>query len=270
MNHSTESNSTSNITSTHTANTKAHYSDAESFGSLILVVFIAACAGIALGSLQGFTFPKVWKFPGYRLKPVLKVVVIPPLVIMIIFGCIVENWLPASMTAPYPTYFTKFIRGFCLCILLIRGGLQVSFTGKGLVVLFLSTLPQLCEACVVAAIGKQLFDMPTEVAFSLGFSLACISPSIVVPGLMSLNDRGYGKKKNIAGILIASGTFDDIICIIVFSTCKTISVFNAGFSGSGSSLGWEIGKLFIENAVSLCIGVVLGLFGWVLKFIKDK
>jgi len=138
------------------------------------------------------------------------------------------------------------------------------------VVLFLSTLPQLVEACVVAGIGKQLFDMPTEVAFSLGFCLACISPSIVVPGLMSLNDRGYGKKKNIAGILIASGTFDDIICIIVFSICKTISVFNAGFSGSGSSLGWEIGELFIQNAVSLCIGVVLGLFGWVLKFIKDK
>ena len=100
-------------------------------------------------------------------------------------------------------------------------------------VLFLSILPQLCEACVIAGIGKQLFDMPIEVAFTLGYNLACISPSIIVPGLMSLNDRGYGKKKNIAGTLIASGTFDDISCIIIFSICKTISLYNAGFAEEG-------------------------------------
>ena len=170
-----------------------------------------------------------------------------------------ENWLPASITAPYPTYFTKFIRGLCLCILLIRS------SGT-----FLSTLPQPCEVYVVW--NWQIIVWHANWScFSLGFSLTCSSsPSIVVPGLMSLNDRGYGKEEHCWNFDCASGTFDDIICIIVFSTCKTISVFNAGFSGSGSSLGWEIGKLFIENAVSLCIGVVLGLFGWVLKFIKDK
>jgi solute carrier family 9B (sodium/hydrogen exchanger), member 1/2 len=74
--------------------------------------------------------------------------------------------------------------------------------------------------------------MPTEVAFTLGYCLPCISPSIVVPGLMKLNDSGYGRKKNIAGTLIAAGTFDDILCIIIFSICKTISLYNAGF-GTG-------------------------------------
>ena len=125
MNNSTDSNLTSNITTTHTTTTAvaAHYSNAEAFGSLLLVVFIAACGGVALGSLQGFQFPKVWKFPGYNLKPVIKGIVIPPLVIMIILGCVVKNWFPTNLMAPYPSSFTKNIRGFCLCILLIRGGL---------------------------------------------------------------------------------------------------------------------------------------------------
>jgi NhaP-type Na+/H+ or K+/H+ antiporter len=110
--------------------------------------------------------------------------------------------------------------------------------------------------------------MPIDVAFTLGFNLACISPSIVVPGLMALNNKGYGRKKNIAGILIAAGTFDDIICIIVFSICKTVALQTAGFNGD-SSLAWAIGYLFVQNIISLLIGVILGLMGWVFKFIKD-
>jgi NhaP-type Na+/H+ or K+/H+ antiporter len=111
--------------------------------------------------------------------------------------------------------------------------------------------------------------MPTEVAFTLGYNLSCISPSIVVPGLMSLNDRGYGRSKNIAGILIAAGTFDDIICIICFGICKTVALLNGGFSGD-SSMGLEIGRLFIDNLIGLAIGVILGLAGWLLKYVKSK
>jgi NhaP-type Na+/H+ or K+/H+ antiporter len=96
----------------------------------------------------------------------------------------------------------------------------------------MSFIPQLFEATVVAFMAQGLFDMPLSMGYVLGYNLACISPSIVVPGLMSLNDRGYGKKKNIASTLIASGTFDDIICIICFSICKTIVLNDAGF-GSG-------------------------------------
>ena len=78
--------------------------------------------------------------------------------------------------------------------------------------------------------AHSLFKMPIYVGYSLGYNLACISPSIIVPGLMSLNDRGYGKSKNIAGTLIAAGTFDDIICIICFGICKTIALNYGGFS----------------------------------------
>jgi len=70
--------------------------------------------------------------------------------------------------------------------------------------------------------------MPWSVGYVLGYTIACISPSIIVPGMMSLNDRGYGKDKNIAGTLIASGTFDDINLIIVNSICIEIAIHSAG------------------------------------------
>ncbi len=49
---------------------------------------------------------------------------------MIIVGCVCKNYM-GSVMDPYPAAFTKQIRGFVLCILLIRGGLQVEFRGKG-------------------------------------------------------------------------------------------------------------------------------------------
>jgi hypothetical protein len=46
--------------------------------------------------------------------------------------------------------------------------------------------------------------------------MACISVSVIVPGTMGLESRGYGKRKGIASSMIAAGTFDSILCIILF------------------------------------------------------
>jgi NhaP-type Na+/H+ or K+/H+ antiporter len=111
--------------------------------------------------------------------------------------------------------------------------------------------------------------MPLSVGYVLGYNLACISPSILVPGLMNLYDKGYAREKNIAGTLIAAGTFDDISCIIIFEICKSIALNFAGYS-EGESLAWAIGKVFVQNAIGLVIGVSLGLGAWPFKFIKNN
>ena len=72
--------------------------------------------------------------------------------------------------------------------------------------------------------AKGLFDMPIAICYSLGYALACISPSIIVPGCMSLHERGYGRKKGIASSMIAAGTFDPIVLIITFGICSTIAL----------------------------------------------
>lgn len=110
--------------------------------------------------------------------------------------------------------------------------------------------------------------MPLVFGYALGFNLACISPSIIVPALMSLNEKGYGKKKRIASTLIAAGTFDDIIAIICFGICKTILLNEAGFDG-GKSFGLSIGLLFVGNVVGLLIGIAMGLMGWVFTKISN-
>lgn len=169
----------------------------------------------------------------------------------------------------YPHAFTKQLKEFVLCTLLIRGGLQVEFSGNVPMVILMAVIPQLCEAFMIAGLCKLCFGMPLEICFALGYMLACISPSIVVPGLISFNERGYGVKKKMASTLIAAGTFEDIIAIVCFSICKTFALHNGGFSGD-NHIGWVVAKLFLQNIVSFAFGVGLGLLSWLFKFIPDQ
>lgn len=89
----------------------------------------------------------------------------------------------------------------------------------------MTALPQTVEASIDAWICKGLTDYPLFVCYSLAYTLACISPSIIVPGCIGLDNRGFGKKKGIASSMIAAGTFDDILCIIMFGIFTALSFF---------------------------------------------
>lgn len=73
----------------------------DEIGALLLLIFVSGCAGVALGLLGGFKFPAFWKFKGYTLKPIIKAIVIPPLIAMLVMGCIVRNYFGETMI-PYP------------------------------------------------------------------------------------------------------------------------------------------------------------------------
>lgn len=87
-----------------------------------MVIILSAILGALVGLLGGYNFPKFWKFKGYNLKPVLKVIEIPPIIGMIVMGCIVRNAFGSYMNA-YPAAWAQWMRSCCLACLLVRGGL---------------------------------------------------------------------------------------------------------------------------------------------------
>jgi len=40
----------------------------------------------------------------------------------------------------------------------------------------------------MALMSYLFFDMPIEFCYSLGFSIACIAPGILVPAMLNFND----------------------------------------------------------------------------------
>ncbi len=95
---------------------------------MILVLGLSGVAGLLVGLLDGYKFNGWWIFPAWQLKPILKQIVIPPLLGMILMGCIVRNYFGEVMRA-YPEPWTKWLDSCALGILMTRGGMQVSFSG---------------------------------------------------------------------------------------------------------------------------------------------
>ena len=77
----------------------------------------------------------------------------------------------------------------------------------------LAVLPCCTEALAVAALSGPLLGLPWQWGGTLGFVLAAVSPAVVVPGMLSLQERGYGTGKGIPTLVMAAASFDDVIAI---------------------------------------------------------
>lgn len=125
----------------------------------------------------------------------------------------------------------------------------------------------------MALMAFGLFEMPIEISFCLAYACGTISAAILVPGWLALNDKGYGKNKGIPSTMIASGTFENVVCIICFGICKAIGLSKAEeeVTGETKSIAWPIGLLFVQIVTGIGIGALYGLTSWFFKFIMwDK
>eukprot|EP00397_Hematodinium_sp_SG-2012_P036674 GEMP01039620.1.p1 GENE.GEMP01039620.1~~GEMP01039620.1.p1 ORF type:complete len:355 (+),score=89.03 GEMP01039620.1:575-1639(+) len=86
----------------------------------------------------------------------------------------------------------------------------------------------------------------------VGFVVPAVSPAVVVPGCLTLQEEGYGVKKGISTIVLAATALGDVFSIAGFSVCLSI-VFQ-----SDSNLAWTIGKVPVEIIVGVAGGAVVG------------
>lgn len=210
---------------------------------------------------------------------------------MILFGCLARNFLCTAYMDHYPEVTASWIRVVCLSIILMRGGMELDFAGKGLTVVLLTICPQFSEAIAVAIASRFIFGMTWPLCFAQGFTLGAVSPAVVVPSLMILHKADYGVKKGIPTTLIAASSFDDIIAITVFSvflsvgistapradplivgsevvdetpdsTDNTLRMLSPG-SGPPKPVWWEIGF----NVIQFIVGLILAFgVGYLMKY----
>jgi NhaP-type Na+/H+ or K+/H+ antiporter len=189
--------------------------------SLLIVIIFALIGGLLVGGINGI---KIWKL---KTPPLLGPVRLPPLVAMIVGGAIARNMFAWQREA-YNDMWAIYIRIVCLMVILLRGGLELSFRGKGIIVFLYTFVPQLVEATMVMLIAWLAVGMPFAIAYSLGFVVAAVSPAVLVPSMLGLAKAGYGVKKGIPTTLIAASSFDDIGAITLFGVFSTIALNGKG------------------------------------------
>ena len=191
---------------------------------------------------RGYKCPKIKPFNGKKVEPCSETLKIPPLLGMIIFGCIARNFFGDYMDN-YNNQWGVYIRMGCLSIVLLEGGMDLEFDHEGSlkVIILMTLIPFLCEAALVTGSSMWLMSIPFKIAITLGFQMGTVSPAILVPAVDALAHLGYGVAKAIPTVCVAAASFNDIIAITIFRIAKSIAF--SGVSKEGEEAGEELNIL---------------------------
>lgn len=189
---------------------------------------------------------------------------LPSLLGMLVAGSLLRNLpgLRSSIGENIDVGASSALRTMALGLILARAGL-----GLDLVVLArlkwaalrLAAIPCLVEATAAGFISYFLFydDAPVAWCAALGFAVAAVSPAVVVPSLLSLEERGYGTKTGIPTLVVASAALDDVFSLAAFGV-SVGAALRSESSGVLPNASWTDGA---RAPLELALGVGLGFVG---------
>lgn len=118
-------------------------------------------------------------------------------------------------------------------------------------------LPACFEIIGVVIFAPLLLNISYIEAMLLGSVLAAVSPAVVVPRMIRLKEKGYGRSHHIPELIMAGASCDDIFVIILFYC----------FKGIVSNQNIDI-NMALQIPTSIILGLILGiLVGFILFFL---
>jgi NhaP-type Na+/H+ or K+/H+ antiporter len=182
-----------------------------------------------------------------RLRP------LPPLVGQLLAGCLLRN-LPAvgpAVGAAVHPVSSASARTAALGVILARAGLSLDVAAVWRLRWPASRLafaPAIVEACVVALVAAPALRLPASHAVTLGFLLAGISPAVVIPSVLSLQERGYGVEAGVPALTTTAASVDVVFAIAGFGAAA--STLPGMGSGGAAEAAWRVPAQIVGGCVA--------------------
>ena len=198
-------------------------------------MFLSLGIILTIGFLGGFLFEKIH---------------LPKLIFYLILGILLSPTV-FNIIDPQLLEIASYLRQIALVIILTRSGLSLDFKALkkiGLPAILLSFIPASFEMIGIAIFAPLILKISITEALLMGSVLAAVSPAVVVPRMIKLKNEGYGVDKNVAQLIMAGSSADDIYVIVLFYSFLKI-LQNSSFNPIG----------LIQIPLSFIIGVLLGI-----------
>ncbi len=190
---------------------------------------------------------------------------IPGLLGMIAVGILFgPHGIPnCNLISPLINSMSSELRTGALIVILIRAGLGLNrqtLNQVGIPALKMSCIPCLLEGSAVTLIAHYLLQLDWAPSGMLGFIIAAVSPAVVVPQMLDIKAKGYGKKREVPTLILAGASIDDVFAITLFGV----------FLAAGTGKAINIAVQFIKVPLGITAGIAIGLVaGYLLvKFFK--
>lgn len=157
-------------------------------------------------------------------------------------------------------------------IILLRAGISLdplAIKKLSFVCFRLAFGPCLVEAAVVAILSHFFFGLNISWGLLLGFTLAAVSPAVVVPGMIKCQEKKLGVQKGIPTLIIASASIDDVLAITGFSVSMGFA-FSRTETESLSNDTWKVVMSVLKGPIEATLGIIYGLlFGALLWYVPE-
>jgi len=188
---------------------------------------------------------------------------LPSVLGMLCFGLLLGT-RGASAWPPGLVGMEPFLKTFALVVILLRAGLGLKrkvLQKVGRTALAMAVIPCLFEGTVLLLLLHYGWGFDLPVAGLTGFMLAAVSPAVVVPSMLDLAEKGYGKKNEVPTLVLAGASVDDVLAITLFSVSLGMAL--------DPGVSWVRGLL--DLPLALLLGVIPGLLvGWILITVFRK
>jgi NhaP-type Na+/H+ or K+/H+ antiporter len=157
---------------------------------------------LALVFLCGMLFGKI--FEKLRLPSLLGM-----LLTGILLGPHVLSMLDGSVLG-----ISTELRQITLIIILARAGLNLDIKDLrkvGRPAFLMCFVPACFEIAGMILFAPLFLDITRMEAALLGSVIAAVSPAVIVPKMLKLMERGYGKEKSIPQMIMAGASVDDVL-----------------------------------------------------------
>lgn len=128
---------------------------------------------------------------------------------------------------------SSYLRQIALIIILTRSGLSLDIATLkkiGRPAIMMCFVPACFEIIGIVIFAPLLLKISVAEALLLGSVLAAVSPAVVVPRMIKLQQQGYSSRHALPELVMAGASCDDIFVIVLFYSFKGLVVtdrFNA-------------------------------------------
>lgn len=187
---------------------------------------------------------------GLLLGFLSKKINLPTLVGLLFTGIILG---PSFLDVMHPNLLgiSVDLRQVALVVILTRAGLALNLQElkkAGRPAILLCFVPAICELIGITLIAPHLLDVTYLEAALIGSIVAAVSPAVIVPKMLKMMEEGYGTKKSIPQMIMAAGSVDDVVVIVIFTVLASLL------------MGHSISVLsFAHIPISIVVGLSVGI-----------
>ena len=188
------------------------------------------------------------------LSGILQRLRLPGLIGMLLTGIILGPYA-LNIVAPELLRISADLREIALIVILTRAGLALDIEDLkkvGRPAVLMCFIPASFEIIATTIFAPMFFPISHLEAAIMGTVLGAVSPAVIVPKMLHLMEKGYGRNKGIPQLIMAGASVDDIYVIVLFTSFM-------GMYGGSSFDAIGLVKIPVAIVLGLLVGVLFGL-----------